>query len=84
LSSAIEQISQPFTPPANAESIGLNVRPEPTVVIKLQYHVSQLGSESSPQPYRGTLKRILTELAVAFGSARIRDAVGSQLPARSG
>ena len=58
--------SQPFTPPANAESIGLNVRPEPTVVIKLQYHVSQLGSESSPQPYRGTLKRILTQLAVAF------------------
>jgi hypothetical protein len=58
--------SQPFTPPANAESIGLNVRPEPTVVIKLQYHVSQLGGESSTQPYRGTLKRILTQLAVAF------------------
>ncbi len=58
--------SQPFVPPGNAESIGLNIRPEPTVVFKIQYHVSQLGGDSSPQPYRGTLKRVLTQLAVAF------------------
>jgi hypothetical protein len=57
--------SQPFVPPANAESVGLNVRPEPTVVLKLQYHVSQIGPNSS-EPLRGTLKRILTQLAVAF------------------
>ncbi len=58
--------SQPFVPPGNAESVGLNIRPEPTVVFKIQYHVSQLGNDSSPQPYRGTLKRVLTQLAVAF------------------
>ena len=58
--------SQPFVPPANSESIGLNVRPVPTVVFKLQYHVSQLGGDDSPNPYRGTLKRVLTQLAVAF------------------
>jgi hypothetical protein len=57
--------SQPFVPPATAESVGLNIRPEPTVVIKLQYHVSQVGVDST-QPLRGTLKRILTQLAVAF------------------
>jgi hypothetical protein len=57
--------SQPFVPPATAESVGLNVRPEPTVVFKLQYHVSQVGVDTT-QPLRGTLKRILTQLAVAF------------------
>lgn len=58
--------SQPFVPPAMAESIGLNIRPEPNVVFKLQYHVSQLGDDDSTQPYRGVLARILTQLAVAF------------------
>lgn len=57
--------SQPFVPPANAESIGLNVRPEATIVVKLQYHVSQIGPDSD-QPLRGVLKRVLTQLAVAF------------------
>jgi len=58
--------SQPPVDPSTAESIGLNIRPEPTVVLKLQYHMSQLGSEHSSAPYRGTLNRILTQLAVAF------------------
>ena len=58
--------SQPFVPAATAQSIGLNIRPEPTVVIKLQYHVSHLGDDSSPNPYRGTLLRVLSQLAVAF------------------
>jgi hypothetical protein len=57
--------SQPFVPAATAESVGLNIRPEPTVVVKLQYHVSQVGPNSD-EPLRGVLKRILTQLAVAF------------------
>lgn len=57
--------SQPLVPPATAESVGLNIRPEPTVVLKLQYHVSQVGP-SSDEPLRGVLRRILTQLAVAF------------------
>jgi len=58
--------SQPFVPAAHAESIGVNVRPVPTVVLKLQYHVSHLGDDSSTNPYRGTLLRVLSQLAVAF------------------
>lgn len=57
--------SQPFVPPAMAESIGLNIRPKPTIVAKLQYHVSQVGPDSD-QPLRGVLKRVLMQLAVAF------------------
>lgn len=57
--------SQPFVPSANAESIGLNVRPEATIVVKLQYHVSQIGPDTD-QPLRGVLKRVLMQLAVAF------------------
>ncbi|HWZ87291.1 MAG TPA: hypothetical protein VNW92_00535 [Polyangiaceae bacterium] len=57
--------SQPYVGPANSESVGLNVRPEPTVVFKLQYQVSQVGVNST-EPLRGTLKRVLTQLAVAF------------------
>jgi hypothetical protein len=57
--------SQPFVPPATSESVGLNIRPKPTVVIKLQYNTSQIGPDAA-QPIRGTLRRILTQLAVAF------------------
>ncbi len=57
--------SQPLVPPATAESVGLNIRPEPTVVLKVQYHVSQVGPNTD-EPLRGVLKRVLTQLAVAF------------------
>jgi hypothetical protein len=58
--------SDPFAPPANSESVGLNIRPKPTVAFKLQFQASQIGDNHSAQPYHGALNRILTQLAVAF------------------
>lgn len=58
--------SQPVAAPGIAESVGLNIRPVPTLVLKLQFHSTQLGSDTSVQPYHGVLNRILTQVAVAF------------------
>ncbi len=58
--------SQAYVAPGNAVSVGLNVRPEANLVLKLQYHVTTLGSNTSDRPYHGVLKRLLAQLAVAF------------------
>ena len=58
--------SQPFVAPAIYGNVGLNIRPEPNVVIKLEAGLAKLGSDSSAEPYRGNLRRVLTQLAVAF------------------
>ena len=58
--------SQPFNAPALGWNVGLNVRPEPNVVIKVEGDFARLGSESSTQIYRGTLREFLSQLAVAF------------------
>ncbi len=57
--------SQPFVPPATSQSVGLNIRARPTVVFKLEYQHSEFDL-NAPQPLRGVLKRLLTQLAVAF------------------
>jgi hypothetical protein len=56
----------PYTGPGFSLSYGLNIRPQPNVVVKLQLRQSWLGTDDSPQPYRGRLDRILAQLAVAF------------------
>ncbi len=58
--------SSAIVAPGWGMSLGLNVRPEPTVVLKLQANLVKLGSDSSTEIYRGTLRRVLTQLAVAF------------------
>ncbi len=58
--------SAAYVAPGNAASVGLNIRPEANLVLKLQYHVTTLGSNTSEQPYHGVLKRLLAQLAVAF------------------
>lgn len=58
--------SAPYVAPGWSVSGGLNIRPEPTVVIKLQANLTKLGHDSSTEIYRGELRRLLAQLAVAF------------------
>lgn len=58
--------SASYVAPGWAASVGLNIRPEPTVVLKLQANVTKLGDDSSKEIYRGELRRLLAQLALAF------------------
>ncbi len=55
-----------FVAPGWSASLGLNVRPEPTIVVKLQANLTKLGDDHSTEIYRGELRRLLAQLAVAF------------------
>ena len=58
--------SAAYVAPGWSASLGLNVRPEPTVVVKLQANLTKLGDDDSKEIYRGELRRLLAQLAVAF------------------